>query len=124
AAMDLPTTEVDGMDAWAVRAAALEIAERVRAGGGPEFIEARTYRFVGHSRSDPGKYRPPGELDRWRERDPLVVAEARLRETYAFADDELERISREVDEELDRAEAAALAAPFPAALETPEFRDG
>src|SRR5262249_2493277 len=124
AAMDLPTTEVDGMDAWAVRAAANGIVARVRAGGGPEFVEARTYRFVGHSRSDPGAYRPPGELDRWRERDPLVVAESRLRETYAFADDELERISRDADEELDRVEAAALAASFPASLETPEFRGG
>jgi len=62
AAMDLRTTEVDGMDAWAVRAAALEITERVRGGGGAEFVEARTYRFVGHSRSDPGKYRPRGSL--------------------------------------------------------------
>ena len=124
AAMGLPTTEVDGMDAWAVRAAAVEITERVRAGRGPEFVEARTYRFVGHSRSDPGKYRPPGELDRWRERDPLVVAEARLRQTHALGDEELERISRDVDDELDRVESAALAAPFPASLETPEFSHG
>ena len=71
AAMGLPTTEVDGMDVWAVRDTALDVTERVRGGGGPEFVEARTYRFVGHSRSDPGKYRPPGELERWRERDPL-----------------------------------------------------
>src|SRR4051812_8689146 len=60
AAMSLPVTEVDGMDVWAVRDAALGIVARVRSGGGPEFVEARTYRFVGHSRSDPGKYRPPG----------------------------------------------------------------
>ena len=55
AAMQLPTTELDGMDVRAVRAAAAEIVERVRGGGGPEFVEARTYRFVGHSRSDPGQ---------------------------------------------------------------------
>ena len=64
AVFELPTTELDGMDVRAVRTAAREIVERVRAGGGPEFVEARTYRFVGHSRSDPGKYRPDGELDR------------------------------------------------------------
>jgi len=124
AAMGLATTEVDGMDVWAVRQAAFDISDRVRGGGGPEFIEARTYRFVGHSRSDPGQYRPPGELDRWRERDPLVVAERRLRETHGLEDDQLERISRAVDDELDRVEAAALAAPFPATLDAPEFSPG
>ena len=71
AAFEVRTTEVDGMDVDAVRAAAGEVVARVRAGGGPEFVEARTYRFVGHSRSDPGAYRPEGELARWRERDPL-----------------------------------------------------
>jgi acetoin:2,6-dichlorophenolindophenol oxidoreductase subunit alpha len=123
-AMGLPTTEVDGMDVWAVRDAALEVTDRVRQGEGPAFVEARTYRFVGHSRSDPGKYRPPGELDRWRERDPLVVAEQRLRATHGLGDDELERISRAVDDELDRVEASALAAPFPDALDSPEFNAG
>ena len=83
--MQLPTTELDGMDVRAVRIAAAEIVDRVRAGGGPEFVEARTYRFVGHSRSDPGKYRPEGELERWRERDPLVVAESLLRDELGMA---------------------------------------
>ena len=55
AAMELPTTGVDGMDVWAVRATAAEVVGRVRAGGGPELVEAITYRFVGHSRSDPGQ---------------------------------------------------------------------
>ena len=73
AAMELPTTGVDGMDVWAVRATAAEVVGRVRAGGGPELVEAITYRFVGHSRSDPGKYRPEGELERWQERDPLRI---------------------------------------------------
>ena len=122
AAMDLPTTEVDGMDVWATRAAALAVTERVRAGGGPEFVEARTYRFVGHSRSDPGKYRPEGELDRWRERDPLLVAEARLRAEHGLGDDEIAEISDSVDAELEQVEQAALAAPFPETLSTPEFK--
>ena len=78
AALDVQTMQIDGMDIRAVRAAAAEVVERVR-GGGPVFVEALTYRFVGHSRSDPGKYRPEGELDRWRERDPLAVAAAELR---------------------------------------------
>jgi len=123
AVMDLRTTEVDGMDVWAVREAALDVVGRVRAGEGPEFVEARTYRFVGHSRSDPGKYRPPGELDRWRERDPLVVAAARLRE-LGVAEEELQAVSDSVDEELDRVEAASLAAPFPETLAAQEFKPG
>jgi acetoin:2,6-dichlorophenolindophenol oxidoreductase subunit alpha len=124
AAMDLPTTEVDGMDVWAVRAAALDVTERVRGDGGPEFVEARTYRFVGHSRSDPGKYRPPGELDRWRERDPLVIAEQRLQDHHGLGVDDVRTVSDSVDQELDRAEQAALAAPFPDSLDAPEFKTG
>ena len=53
---------------------AAEVVEQARGGSGPQFVEAATYRFVGHSRSDPGKYRPEGELDRWKQRDPLAVA--------------------------------------------------
>jgi len=121
AALELPTTELDGMDVRAVRAAAREIVGRVREGGGPEFVEARTYRFVGHSRSDPGKYRPEGELERWQERDPLVVAEALLRDELGMAADALAGIPGDVEAELDRIEAAALAAPFPTEISLPEF---
>src|SRR4029077_7615396 len=56
----------DGMTVCATREAAARAVEHARHGNGPYFVEAITYRFVGHSRSDPGKYRPEGELDRWR----------------------------------------------------------
>jgi len=124
AAMQLPTTELDGMDVRAVRAAATEVVERVRGGAGPEFVEARTYRFVGHSRSDPGKYRPEGELDRWRARDPLVVAETLLRDEHGTNADALAQVAESVEAVLDRIEAAALAAPFPSEISLPEFHDG
>jgi TPP-dependent pyruvate/acetoin dehydrogenase alpha subunit len=124
AAMELPTTELDGMDVRAVSEAAAEIVDRVRSGNGPEFVEARTYRFVGHSRSDPGKYRPDGELERWRERDPLVVAASLLRDELGVGEDELERIGADVEAELERIEAAALAAPFPTEVSIPEFNEG
>jgi TPP-dependent pyruvate/acetoin dehydrogenase alpha subunit len=110
--MELPAQVVDGNDLWAVREAAGKALEGVRAGEGPAFIEALTYRFVGHSRSDPGKYRPEGELDSWRERDPLIVARARLIEE-GVPPEELEALEAEVTAELDAVEAAALAAPFP-----------
>ena len=121
AVFELPTTELDGMDVRAVRAGAREIVGRVRDGGGPEFVEARTYRFVGHSRSDPGKYRPDGELDRWRERDPLAVAAALLRDELGMTEESVARVAEDVDGELDRIEAAALAAPFPSEIAIPEF---
>jgi TPP-dependent pyruvate/acetoin dehydrogenase alpha subunit len=124
AAMELPVTQLDGMDVAAVREAAAEIVGRIRSGGGPEFVEARTYRFVGHSRSDPGKYRPEGELDRWRERDPLTIAAALLRERLDVAAEDLQRIEGEVEAELDRVQEEALAAPFPTFTAIPEFNDG
>jgi TPP-dependent pyruvate/acetoin dehydrogenase alpha subunit len=111
-AMEIPATAVDGNDLWAVREAAASALEGMRAGDGPAFIEALTYRFVGHSRSDPGKYRPDGELDRWRERDPLVVARARLIEEGVAAE-ELDELEADVQRELDAVQEAALAAPFP-----------
>ena len=123
AAMEIPTSMVDGMDLWAVRAVAAEVVERARSGGGPEFVEAATYRFVGHSRSDPGKYRPEGELDRWRERDPLLVAAARLRDDYGLAEDEVAAIGNDVERELGEIEQAALAAPFPEPQDRREFAE-
>jgi TPP-dependent pyruvate/acetoin dehydrogenase alpha subunit len=121
AAMDLRTTEIDGMDVRAVRDAATEVVARVRAGGGPEFVEARTYRFVGHSRSDPGKYRPEGELDRWRERDPLTVASAMLVGELGVSEEAVDRVRADVAAELERIESSALQAPFPAEISIPEF---
>jgi TPP-dependent pyruvate/acetoin dehydrogenase alpha subunit len=120
-AMQIPTEVIDGMDVWKARATALALVEGIRGGNGPAFVEARTYRFVGHSRSDPGKYRPPGELDEWKARDPLTVAEQRLRTDYEISDEQLEEISADIDRELAEVEQAALAAPFPERVDLPEF---
>src|SRR6202035_5728180 len=62
---------IDGNDVVTVRRAALEALDRARTGDGPTLIEALTYRWSGHSRSDPAKYRPAGELERWQQRDPI-----------------------------------------------------
>ena len=122
-AMEIDTAEVDGMDVWAVRAAAEEAVERIRGGGGPVFVEARTYRYVGHSRSDPGKYRPEGELDEWKLRDPLTVAENRLTGEYGASADQLRQVAEEVEQELAEVEQAALAAPFPEPGGFSEFKE-
>src|SRR5690242_7635271 len=69
---------VDGQDADAVYRVALTAFDKARAGGGPALIECLTYRYSGHSRADPAKYRPEGELERWRQRDPVKMYRARL----------------------------------------------
>ena len=92
-----------------------------RAGSGPQFVEAATYRFVGHSRSDPGKYRPEGELDRWKQRDPLAVAAERLRDAYGLEEADVAAIRDEAERALDGIEQAALDAPFPEPYDRREF---
>ena len=121
-AMEVPAESIDGMSVWKVREAAQRGVAHARGGDGPVFIEAITYRFVGHSRSDPGAYRPAGELDRWRERDPIVVLRAQL-EAEGVEPDELDEIERDVTGELERMRESGLAAPFPTELTAPEFKD-
>jgi TPP-dependent pyruvate/acetoin dehydrogenase alpha subunit len=118
--MEIPAIQVDGMDIWATREAAVATVAQVRESGEPAFVEAQTYRFVGHSRSDPGKYRPEGELDRWKERDPLLVAAQRLVELEVDPK-QIAAIDDEVASHLVEVEAAALAAPFPEPTVYSEF---
>lgn len=75
-AYGIPGEAVDGQAIAPLREALSRAVERARRGEGPTLIEARTYRFVGHSRSDPAKYRPAGELDAWLARDPLILQAA------------------------------------------------
>jgi TPP-dependent pyruvate/acetoin dehydrogenase alpha subunit len=111
-ALDIPASQVDGNDVLAVEAAARQALERARTGGGPTFLECLTYRFVGHSRSDPATYRKPGELERWRERDPLTLTRAALVEG-GMAGAEIAALEDRVEAEVAAAFAAALDAPFP-----------
>jgi acetoin:2,6-dichlorophenolindophenol oxidoreductase subunit alpha len=113
ATLGIDVEQVDGMDAFAVRETAQRAVGRARAGEGPQFIESLTYRYVGHSRADPAKYRKPGELEEWKRRDPLIVARARLAEFGAAADADLDRIDDEVADQLERIRSTGLAAPLP-----------
>jgi TPP-dependent pyruvate/acetoin dehydrogenase alpha subunit len=120
-AMELPARCVDGNDVWAVREAAGEAIEHARQGNGPAFLEVLTYRFVGHSRTDPGAYRKPGELEEWQKRDPLIIARQRLAEHVD--ESEFGRIDEEVGAEVDEVTARALQAPWPSPDEAVrEFR--
>jgi len=116
-ALGIPTETIDGMDVWAVRDAATRAVERARAGEGPQFLQTMTYRFVGHSRSDPGAYRAEGELAQWRARDPLIIARARLTDDGTADGAAIDAIDAEVDERLGEIERRAIEAPFPEASE-------
>ena len=120
--MDVPAETIDGMSVWAVREAAARALAHVREGNGPAFVEALTYRFVGHSRSDPGAYRPEGELEDWMARDPIVVLRTQL-EAEGVDAARLDDLEREQTEELDRMREQGLAAPFPTQLTANEFKD-
>ena len=110
------------MSVWTVREAAARALAHVRGGNGPAFVEALTYRFVGHSRSDPGAYRPEGELDEWKGRDPITVLRAQL-EAEGVEPARLDDLERELGEELERMREQGLAAPFPSELPPREFKD-
>ena len=74
----MPSEKVDGMDPGATEEALARAVARARGGGGPTLVEAKTYRFAGHSRADTAPYRPDGELARWQERDPVALAREAL----------------------------------------------
>ncbi len=102
AAYDMPGVVVDGNDVFAVHATAGEAIERARKGLGPTLIESLTYRQVGHSRSDPAKYRPAGELDEWLARDPIVLLERALIEA-GVGEDELSALRASVEQDVEGA---------------------
>ena len=100
----------DGQDALAVFDAVAAARDRASTGGGPTLIEVQTYRYRGHSRTDPGHYRPEGELDAWRQRDPIDILGNRLEAEGVLSSEERaalrDEIQTEVDEAADRAERA------------------
>jgi pyruvate dehydrogenase E1 component alpha subunit len=103
---------IDGQDADAVYRAARAAYDKARSGGGPSLIECKTYRYSGHSRADPGKYRPEGELDRWRERCPVKIYRERLRQ-FGIAEAIISGIEGEARAEVDAATEMCKAAPPP-----------
>lgn len=107
AAYGMAAWPVDGMDVVAVEDAARRAALEVRAGGGPAFLELRTYRFRAHSMYDPERYRAKEEVAAWRHRDPITLLTNRLDAAGLLTDGDLEAIEAEVLAEIDEAVAAA-----------------
>ena len=112
AAYGLEKIVIDGNDADAVYRTAVKYMERARKGGGPALIEAMTYRHSGHSRADPAKYRPEGELDKWLERDPLKIYRERLL-GLGIVEATLKDIESETLRKVDEATEVAKASPAP-----------
>ena len=111
-AYGLESIIVDGNDADEVYRVAQAALAKARDGGGPSLIEAKTYRQSGHSRADPAKYRPEGELEKWLERDPLRIYRQRLAE-YGVPAKTLDDMEAEAMRKVDEAVETAKASPPP-----------
>jgi acetoin:2,6-dichlorophenolindophenol oxidoreductase subunit alpha len=111
-AYGLPAEVIDGNDVVAVRQAVAAAAARARAGDGPTVIEALTYRHHGHSRTDPGKYRPKEEVEAWLKRDPLLVLAERLRDR-GVDQPAIDQLDSRAGDQVAAAVEAAKAAPPP-----------
>lgn len=112
ASYGLPSIVVDGNDADAVYTVASDALANARAGGGPSLIEAKTYRHHGHSRADPGTYRPKEEVEAWNERDPLPMYHQRLLE-IGFGEDQLTAVVQETAHAVEAATAGATNGALP-----------
>ncbi|HSH32265.1 MAG TPA: thiamine pyrophosphate-dependent dehydrogenase E1 component subunit alpha [Actinomycetota bacterium] len=125
AAYGLEPVLIDGNDPDAVYLAADAALRRARDGGGPSMIEAVTYRSGGHSRADPGKYRPAEEVEAWADRDPVALYQARLMK-LGIAEERLDEIRDEVAAVIDAATefAKAGAEPGEASLMSEVYADG
>jgi len=109
----IPSDIVDGQDVDEVYAAVAAAVERARQGGGPTLVEAKTYRYAGHSRSDKATYRPAGELDKWLERDPITLFGQKLVSESAADQSELDAIKNHAGALIDQALELVLASPPP-----------
>jgi pyruvate dehydrogenase E1 component alpha subunit len=112
-AYGMPGWIVDGQDLDKVIAAVSVAVERARSGRGPTLLEVKTYRYTGHSRSDPALYRPAGELDAWLARDPISIYAERLIAGGHLDERGRDALRRQVEDEVEAALLAARAGPEP-----------
>ncbi|MFQ5595348.1 MAG: pyruvate dehydrogenase complex E1 component subunit beta [Anaerolineae bacterium] len=116
-AYDMPGVVVDGQDVLAVREVVSHAVERARRGEGPTLIEAKTYRWYGHSHSDPRAYRTREEEAAWKQRDPINLLKAKLQDLGVLTESEFEQLGEMVQAKLARAMAFAETSPEPASDE-------
>jgi pyruvate dehydrogenase E1 component alpha subunit len=121
ASYGMPAWPVDGMDVLAVERAARRAVEAVRSGGGPSFLELRTYRFRAHSMFDPQLYRDKSEIEEWKTRDPITKLANRMKDAGLAADEDVARLEAEIAREVESAVAMAEAAPWEPVEELTRF---
>jgi len=109
----MPTKEVDGNDALAVYEAVKEAQEYIQKGHGPIFIEAFTYRWEGHSMSDPGTYRSQEEMEIWKRKDPIERMKKVLKERYMMSDEQIEALEKKAEAAVEEAVQFAAQSPEP-----------
>lgn len=111
---DIPGKKVDGMDVLAVRAAAMEAVEHVRGGKGPMILEVNTYRYRGHSMSDPGKYRSKEEVEQVREqRDPIEAIRKLILDGGKVTEDDFKEVDKEIKSVVNASADFAQQSPEP-----------
>lgn len=120
-AYDMPSEPVDAMDVEAVHEAVSRAAERARKGDGPSFLEFRTYRYRGHSMSDPQKYRTKDELEQYKQRDPIENVRATILKEKLATEEDLAAIDQKIKGIVDESVKFAEESPYPGPEEA--FRD-
>jgi len=116
-AYDMPSEPVDGMDVEAVHEAVSRAAERARSGQGPSFLEFKTYRYRGHSMSDPQKYRTKEEVEEYKKRDPIEMVKDKMLKNDMATEEELEAIDAKIKQQVQESVDFAEASPWPDASE-------
>lgn len=114
---EMPSESVDGMSPESVHEAISRAAEHIRAGKGPYFLEIRTYRYKGHSVSDPAKYRTKEEVQAYQDRDPIKVTEEKILKGKIATEAEIQAIKDKIKEEIDDCVQFAENSPYPDASE-------
>lgn len=109
----IPSMAVDGMSVEAVHKAFENTAENVRSGAGPAFLEVRTYRYKGHSMSDPAKYRSKDEVKSYKEKDPIEVLKKKILEEEIASEEEIQSINKKIKEEIDDCVTFAEKSDYP-----------
>lgn len=112
-AYDMPGDSVDGMSCEEVHRAIDRAVRRAREAGGPTFLEIKTYRYRGHSMSDPAKYRTKEELEEYKERDPIAAVLKTIMENNMASQEEIDAINEKVKEQVEECVRFAEESPFP-----------
>jgi pyruvate dehydrogenase E1 component alpha subunit len=110
---EMPSEAVDGMDPAAVHEAISRAAEHIRSGKGPYYLEIKTYRYRGHSVSDPAKYRSKEELEDYKGQDPVILTEQKIIKEKIASQKEIDKIKSDIDLEIENAYTFADESDFP-----------